>query len=165
VFVHRVQESVQHGGQDRGDDWSYDRGEDGPDDERMPLPHPEGTGGRDGVMPRAVEELMAGEGKFPGVEDAVAELNEEEEERELQRVDDVVGDLRRDEVEPEDAGQDKTDDGGRTKQGIDADDDAEGERPGEAAGAAADTQEVDERGDDPSLKERRVFPRGDRIGR
>jgi len=112
MFLDLVEQAVQHGGEDRDHERGCDCAEDGPDDERVPLPRPQGAGGCDGMMACAVEEFMAAERHSSGVEDAVADLDEDEEERKLQGVDNVVGDLRGDQVEAKGEGKEKTGDGG-----------------------------------------------------
>jgi len=104
-------------------------------------------------MARSVEEGVAAERHAAGVEELVADADEDEKERELQRVDDVVGDLRGDEVEAQYERQEQAGEGGGAEQGIDADDETGGERPGELAWATADAQEIEERGDDAALEE------------
>jgi len=80
---------------------------------------------------------MAGVEEFPGrhwhgsgVEETAAEADEGDEQEDLERVGDVVGDLRRDDVEPEDEGQRKADDGRGAEDGVDADESADGQAPG-----------------------------------
>jgi hypothetical protein len=84
-----------------------------------------------------VEEGVSFQGETAGVKELVAELDEEEEKQDLERVDDVVGDLRGDEVEAEEAGEDKRGEGGGAEQRVDADDQAGGKRPGELARGAS----------------------------
>ncbi len=77
-----------------------------------------------------VEERVAFEGKTAGVEELVTNFYEEEEQQKLQRVDDVVCDLRGDQVEAKHAGYKERGERGGSEQWVDANDKARGERPG-----------------------------------
>lgn len=66
-----------------------------------------------------------------GVEDDIAEADEGDEEQEFEGVDEVVGQLRGGDVEAEEEGRGKADDGGASEDGVDADEEADGDAPGE----------------------------------
>ncbi len=78
-----------------------------------------------------MEEILCVEWHGGGVEDAASEADEGDDQDELERVGEVVGELRGGDVEPEDEGQGEAEDGGGAEDGIDADEDAGGEAPGE----------------------------------
>jgi hypothetical protein len=149
-------EAGEDGSEDRSEDGAGDGGDDGPDDEGVPLPGPKDAGRDPGVNACRVEEGMAFERETPGVKELIADLDEEEKEQDLKGVDQVVGDLRCDEVEAEEIGNDKRSERGRTEQRVDANDDARGERPCELARGAADAEEMEDRRDDAALEEGRV---------
>ncbi len=105
-------EAREDWGEECREDGAENGGKDGPDDEGVPLPCPKDASGGPGVDARGVKEGVAFEGESPGVEELVAELDEEGEEQEFERVDEMVGDLGGDQVEAEDAGGDERDQGG-----------------------------------------------------
>ena len=76
-----------------------------------------------------VEEFLRGESQGSGVEDAAAQMDERNDEQDLQRVDDVIGKLRRRDVESEGEGQQQAENSGRAEQRVDADEEACGEAP------------------------------------
>ena len=65
------------------------------------------------------------------MEDAAGDVDEGDDEDELERIDDVVADLRGGDVEAEDEGDGEAEDGGAAEDGIDADEEAGGDAPGE----------------------------------
>ncbi len=151
-----VEEALEHGSEDGDEGGDGDSGEDCPDDEGVPLPGPEQAGGRPGVMADGVEERVAFEREAAGVEEDVADLDEDEEERDLERVDEVVGDLRGDQVKTQDERDGEAEEGGGAEQGIDADHKSGGEGPGEFARRAADAEEFEDRLDEAALEKRGV---------
>ena len=66
-----------------------------------------------------------------GVKDAAGGADEWDDEDELERVDDVIADLGCSDVEAEEEGQGKTEEGGAAEYGVDADEKAGGDAPGE----------------------------------
>lgn len=98
----------------------------------MPLPEAELASKGDGVGAGCVEELGGREGHLRGVEDAAAEPEEGNDQDELQRVDDVVADLRGGYVEAEDGGDGQAKQRGGSECGVDADEKADGDAPGQA---------------------------------
>lgn len=149
------EETLQRGAQDEGDERDQRGGEEGPDDEGVPLPRPEHAGGGEGVVTHGAEESLTVQRELAGVEDAVAYVYEDEEQGELERVDEVVGDLGRYQVQTQDEGHGKAEEGGRAEQRIDADGYPNRERPGEAAGGGSDAQQMHDRRDDVPLEEKR----------
>jgi len=73
------------------------------------------------VFARGVEEFVRGERHGRGVEDAAGDVDEWDDENELERIDNVIADLRGGYVETEDKGQRETEDGGAAEEGVDAD--------------------------------------------
>lgn len=69
-----------------------------PDDQGMPLPRPKDARRLEGMMPYAVEELVAVQWNAAGVKEQVTDAYESKEQRKLQRVDDMVCNLRGDKI-------------------------------------------------------------------
>ena len=65
------------------------------------------------------------------MEDAAGDVDERNDEKEFERIDDVVAELRGGNVEAEDEGQGEAEDGGAAEDGIDADEEAGGDAPGQ----------------------------------
>lgn len=111
------------------------RGEDGgagaPDKEGVPLPNPDVADEEDGVVLEQADEVLLGQRKQAGAEEARTGADEREEEQPLQRRHEVEKDLGDDDVEAKDGGHDEHGDGGEADKGVEADDDGEGDAPGE----------------------------------
>jgi hypothetical protein len=151
VVPYAVEEAAEDGRQGERDGRGKDGGEDGPDDEGVALPQTEladqGERGRTG----GVEEFPGCEGQGGGVEEAAAEAEEGDDQDELQRVGEVVGQLRGYDVEPEDKGQHEAEEGGGAEEGVDADEDAEGEAPGKLLRSSSTAKECQEGKEDPAI--------------
>lgn len=120
-------------GEQRGDDGGAEE----PKDEGVPLPLPEEMGEAEGMAVAEVKDFGLGHGQAMGMEDDDAGVNEGKEEQPLQGGHDVDADLGGDVVETEGPGEQEHDDGGGAEEGIDADDEGDGEAPAEAAGGDA----------------------------
>lgn len=105
------------------------------------LPGPEQSREFDGVGAGHVEEIGGRERDRRGAEEACADAQKGQEQEELQRVDEMVGDLGGGEVEAEEEGDDQAGDGGRSEHGIDADGDTDREAPGETLGAGSEAEQ------------------------
>ncbi len=131
-----VMEALLEAGEQRredGDKGGYeDGGDQDPDDEGMPLPGPEEARRIPWVVAGGGEEGPSMHREMASVEDLVASADEDEEEGDLERIAQVRGDLRRDQIEAEEGGGGEGEDGGGTEQGIDAEDDSHGDAPGES---------------------------------
>lgn len=68
------------------------------------------------------------------MEDNRAEVDEGDYEKKFKRVNDVVAELGRGEVEPAGKSSGEAEDGGASEDGIDADEQAEGDAPGKLLG-------------------------------
>lgn len=112
----------------RGDGYC---GEDGPEQEGVPLPEPELAGEGKGTFSGGAEEFTRRERHGCGVEDAAGDADKRDDEYELERIDDVVADLRCGQVEAKDKCQSKAEDGGAAEDGIDANEEAGGDAPGQ----------------------------------
>jgi len=112
-------------------DRDADYGKDGPEQKGVPLPEPELADEREGMLVGGVEELVRRQGHGRGVEDAAGDADEGDDEDDLERIDDVVSDLRGSYVEAEGDGDGEAEDCGAAKDRIDADKEAKGEAPGE----------------------------------
>ena len=64
------------------------------------------------------------------MKDSAGDADEWNDENELERVDDVIAQLRGRNVEAEDKGQGEAEDGSAPQEGIDADEEADGHAPG-----------------------------------
>jgi hypothetical protein len=136
-----------HGEQGHGDG-----GDDTPDDERVPLPLPDGAEEAQGMMAEVLD-LAAGEREAAGVEEMDAQLDEGDKEQQVERRGGVNADLGGDLVEAEGPGEQDDQQRGKPDRGVDADDDAEGETPGETAWRDAAAQLTQERTQDAAAKE------------
>ena len=88
-----------------------------------------------------MEELAGCERHRRGVKEAAAEADEGDQRKKLQRIDEMIGQLRGHDVQAEEEGQAETEDGGGSEDGIDADEKASGEAPGELFGGCSTAQE------------------------
>lgn len=125
----------------------------------MLLPRPELAGEGDGVVAGGVNQRFGGEGHGCGAEDDVAEADEGDQEQQFEGVGEVVGQLRGGNIEAEDECRGEAEDGGAAQNGVDADEEADGDAPGEflRGGAHAEERE-DGKGDsavEPVVVERR----------
>jgi hypothetical protein len=152
--MHAGVHPFQQGSDERDENGRGDRARDDPDDQGVPFPHPKDPRGGDGVMPDPDEKFMAAKRNAARVEDQVADPDEGEEQGELQGIHKVIGDLRSDEIQAQDGGDCQAKQCGRTQQGIDPDDQAGDERPGQLVRAASNAQQVHDRADDMTLEER-----------
>ena len=91
------------------------------------------------------------EGHRRGAEDDIAEADEGDEEQELERIDHVVGELRGGDVEAEEEGRREAGDGGAAEDGIDADEQADGDAPGEFARGGSHAEECEDRKSDTAV--------------
>ena len=100
------------------------------------------------------EESVATEGERACAEGDLSDADEEEKEDELQGIDEVVRDLRGDQIEAEQESDEKAEDGGRAEERVDANDESDCERPCQLSWGGAYTEKIEQRKDDASLKER-----------
>lgn len=135
------EQAAQDGCERERDGGDCDEGEDGPEEEGVPLPLPELAGESDRVLARRFEELPCGQRHGRGVEDAAGEPDEGDDQQELDRIDDVVAQLRSGNVEAEEEGEGEAEEGGAAEDGVDADQQAGGETPGEVFRCGSHAQE------------------------
>jgi hypothetical protein len=135
-----------------GQDWHGDGGNEAPDDEGVPLPLPDGVDQAQGVVAEMLE-LLAVHGEAAGVEEVDAELDEGDEQEQVERGDGVRADLRGNLVEAERPGKHHNEDRGEADGGVDADDHAEGQTPGEAARGDAAAELAQQRTEDSAAQE------------
>lgn len=86
------------------------------------------------MLARGMEKLVCRERHRLGAEDSACGVDERDDEDDLERVDDVVADLRGGDVEAEDKGDGKAEYGGAAEDWIDADEKAGCDAPGELFG-------------------------------
>lgn len=77
-----------------------------------------------------VEQLAGRERHGRGVEEAASRVDEWDDEDELERIDDVVANLRGGYVEAEEEGESEAENGGAANDGVDADEESGGDAPG-----------------------------------
>lgn len=97
------------------------------------------------MFARGVEKLVRGEGHGLAMEDAACGVDEGDDEDELERIDDVVADLRGGDVEAKDKGDGEAEHGGAAEDGIDADEKAGGDAPCEFFGRGSHAKQRENR--------------------
>ena len=138
-------------GEERGEEGDENGGEEEPRNKGVPLPGPEEAGGVERVMVEAGDEGGAVERERAGVEEALAEADEDEDQHQLRGEEQVVDELRRNQVEAEEERHGEARQGCRADDGVDADSRAHGERPGELLGGGSDAEKVEEGRDEAGL--------------
>ena len=134
------------------EDRDAEGGKDGPEEKGVPLPQPELADEREGMVVGGVEELVCRQRHGRGVEDAAGDADEGDDEDDLEWIDDVVADLRGSYVEAEGDGDGEAEDGGAAKNGIDADEKAEGEAPGELFWRRSHAEQREDRKSDAAIE-------------
>ena len=85
------------------------------------------------------------------MEDEAGEAHERDHEQEFKRIDDVVAYLRGRYVEAEEKGYSEAENRGAAKKGIDTDEEADGDAPGELFGSCSHAQEGEDRESDTAV--------------
>jgi hypothetical protein len=98
-------------------------------------------------------DLLAAHGEAAGVEEIDAELNKGNKEEQMERRHHMDADLRGDLAEAQGPGEQDHQEGGEADRGIDSDDDAEGQAPGEPPGRDAAAHEPQEGTEDFAAQE------------
>jgi len=160
VVLDAEEEAVQDGRDGQRDDGDEDNGHAEPEGKGVPLPGPELAGEGDGAGAGGVNQRAGREGHRRGAEDDVAEAKEGNHEQELEGIDEVIGQLRGGDVEPQDEGGGETDDGGAAEHGIDADEQADGDAPGELSRGSAHAQQREDGKSDAAIEPVVVERRG-----
>ncbi len=111
----------------------------------MPLPEPDLTGEGYGAGACCGEEGLGGERHGCGAEGSAAKVDEGEDEEEFEGVDGVVADLGCGDIEAEEVGRRKAEEGGAAEDGVDADEEADGDAPGELLRGGAHAEESEDR--------------------
>jgi len=154
---HQAVEKWRDGDRDDGD---QDHGEAEPEQEGVLFPLPELAGEAKGIGAGGMNQRPGGEGHGSGVEDDVAETDEGNEEQKLKGVDEVVGQLRGGDVEAEQEGRGEAEDRRAAEHGIDADEQADGDAPGQLFGRGSHAQQSEDGKRDaavePVMAERRM---------
>lgn len=146
-----LQERAQHRGKGQGDKRDGNRGEDGPEDEGVPLPEPKLAGEFDGAVAGGVEEFCGREGHGRGVEDATPDPDEWNDEDQFERVDDVVAELRCCDIQTEHKRYGQAEQRSAANDRIDADEEACGDAPGELLWRGAHAEESQDRKGDATV--------------
>jgi hypothetical protein len=149
-------DSTEKKSQDRCDCQREDRdgndGDCGPKKEGMPLPLPELTGEGEGMFAGGVEELVRRERHGCGVEDSAGDADERDDQKEFERIHNVIAQLRGGNVEAEDNGQREAEDGGAAKDGVDADEEAGSDAPGELFRRRSHAEQCEDGKDDAAVE-------------
>lgn len=151
--VEAVEHVLERGAESALEERRDDDGDDSPDDKGMPLPAPEKFGGVPGVKLDGVDESFALQRETGSVKEEDAEADKDREEQELQRVHDMVAELRGNDVQAEDGREREGKHSGGTEQRVDADDDANGDGPRQLMGRSSDSQQLQQRVDQPPPEE------------
>jgi len=107
----------------------------------VPLPEPELAREGEGTFSGGVEEFARRERHGLGVEDAAGDADKRDDEDELERINDVVADLRCGYVEAKDKCQSEAEDGGAAEDRVDADEEAGSDAPGQLFRRCSHAQE------------------------
>ena len=86
------------------------------------------------------------------MKDAAGHVDERDDEKELQRIDDVVADLRGGYIEAKDKCDREAEDGRAAKDGVDADEEACGDAPCEFFGGGSHAEESEDREGDATVE-------------
>ena len=86
------------------------------------------------------------------MEDAAGDVDERNHENEFERIDDVVAELRGGHIETKDKGYCEAKNRGAAKDGIDADEETDGNTPGEFLWGCSHTKECKDRKDDATVE-------------
>jgi len=117
----------------------------------VPFPEPELASESQGVFASGVEEFVRGERHGRDVEDAAGGVDEGDDQDEFKRIDDVVADLRGRYVEAEDNSYGEAEDGGAAEDGVDADEEAGGDAPGQLFRRGSHAEEREDRKGDAAV--------------
>ena len=93
------------------------------------------------MLASCVKEVACRERHGRGVEDSAGDADEGDYEDDLKRVDDVVRKLGCGHVETKDDGDGETEEGGAAEDGVDADEEADGDAPGQFLWGGSHAQE------------------------
>ena len=104
------------------------------------------------MLTRGAEKLVRREGHGLSVEDAAGCVDEGDDEKQLERIDDVVAELGSGNIEAEDESQSEAEDGGAADDGIDADEEARGDAPGQLFGRGSHAKEREDRKRDAAVE-------------
>jgi len=97
----------------------------------VPFPEPELAREVERVLSRGAQELICRQRHRRGVKDATGGVDERDDEDELEWVNDVVANLRGGDVQAEDKSYREAEDGGAADDGVDANEEASGDAPGQ----------------------------------
>ena len=103
------------------------------------------------MFPGGVHELVCRERHRRGVKDTAGSADEWDDENQLQRIYDVIADLRGCDIETEEESQSKTEEGGAAEDGVDADEKAGCDAPGKFFGGCSHAEERKNRKGDAAI--------------
>lgn len=129
VMLDAYEELAQDRSERKRNERDGDCGDGGPEHEGVPLPLPYLADERERMCTGDVEELACRERDGRNVEDAAGNVDEGDDQEQFERVDDMVGQLRSDQVEPKGKRRREAEDGRGAKQRVDADEEADGDAP------------------------------------
>ncbi len=117
------------------------RRDDRPQQKGMPLPQPELTKENKWVFPGSAKELVSREWHRRSMEDATRRMNERNYQDQFERINHVVANLRRSNIQPEDEGERKAKNRRAPEDGIDADEQPGSNAPGQLLRCGAHAQQ------------------------
>jgi hypothetical protein len=143
---------AEEGRESEGEERNREGCDGGPEQGGVPLPEPELADKLDRMFAGAVEEFAGGERHGRGVEEMAGDTDEGDDQDQLKRVDDVVAKLRGGYVETEDESSGEAEDRGAAQDGVDADEEASGDAPGQFLRCGSHAQERENRQNDAAVR-------------
>lgn len=140
-FLQAFEDVAQHRGKGQGGQGHRYDCDQSPENEGVPLPHPELAGERDWVGAGGVKEGSWLHRQVGGSEDTCAQVNERDDEGELQREDSVDRELGGGHAEAEGECGGEAKDGGGAQNGVNADEQTDGDAPGEPTRSCSHAQQ------------------------
>lgn len=152
VVLDADEELAEQWSEGQRDDRDGDGRDDGPEYQCVPLPLPDLADECEWVFTGDVKDLRCRERDGCDVKDAAGEVDERNEQKKFERVDDVVGELRRDEIETQKKCGREAEYGGGAEDGVDADEQAERDAPGKFARGRSHAQQREDGQDDAAVE-------------
>lgn len=144
VVLDADEEPVKERGNTESNDGDHDNGNAQPEQESVLLPLPELAGERDGAGAGGVNQRFERKGHRRGMEDYVAESDEGDQEQEFKRVDEVVGQLRGGDIEPQQECCGEAEDGSAAENRVDTDEEPDGDAPGQLLRGRSHAEECED---------------------
>jgi hypothetical protein len=103
------------------------------------------------MLASRVDECVSRERHGRGVKDTTGDADEGDYQDDLQRVNDVVGELRCGYVEAKEKGDEEAEKGGAAEDGVDADEEADGDAPGQFLRGGSHAEKCEDRKHDATV--------------